>query len=131
MSKLNVLNLGGMSILKALHLEEALLRCSKENWFIFNHGHKQRNIVVGFSGKVIELVHTKEAHKQNIQTIRRYTGGGTVITDENTMFTTFIMNVRLIILNNKTTLYILYLMLHLILLSRRMKQNADHILVKS
>lgn len=95
MPKLNVLNLGGLSILQALHFEEILLRRSKENWFIFNSGCKQRSIVVGFSGKVAELVHVKEAHTQNVQTIRRYTGGGTVITDENTIFTTFIMNVRL------------------------------------
>ena len=94
MTKLNVLNLKGLSILQALHFEEILLRCSKDNLFIFNCGCKQRNIVVGFSGKIAELVHTKQAYKQNIQTIRRYTGGGTVITDENTIFTTFIMNVR-------------------------------------
>ena len=58
-------------------------------------------IVLGFGGKVHELVDTdllKQSNEANtgnvkrIDLIRRYTGGGTVIVDNKTLFASFIMN---------------------------------------
>lgn len=90
--KLRCLNLRGLNILESLYFEEILLRKSKDNWFIFNCG-SSRSIVVGYSGKIHELLNMEEVVSQQVPVIRRYTGGGTVIVDENTVFTTFIMNV--------------------------------------
>ncbi len=47
-------------------------------------------IVVGLSGKVDELVDVDKATKDDVSLIRRFTGGGTVITDKNTMIVSII-----------------------------------------
>lgn len=49
-------------------------------------------IVLGFSGKIKDLVNMPAVERDNVQMIRRYTGGGTVICDHNTVFVSFIMN---------------------------------------
>lgn len=41
-----------------------------------------------------ELVHTEEAYKLNIPIIKRFSGGGTVVVDEDTLFVTFIFNTQ-------------------------------------
>ena len=89
---LNFLKLKGVDIYQQLIVEEFLMRKCSKNWYIFNHGIKMPQIVLGFSGKVKELVDTNLVKTDNIPLIRRFTGGGTVIVDKSTIFGTFIMN---------------------------------------
>lgn len=51
-------------------------------------------IVVGLSGNVDELVDVGKAKKDDIPLIRRFTGGGTVITDKDTMIVSIIFGSR-------------------------------------
>lgn len=47
---MNLLRLKGTPILQQLHLEEKLLRTSKDNWCIINDGTDSPAIVMGVSG---------------------------------------------------------------------------------
>ncbi|XP_057780374.1 uncharacterized protein LOC130998949 isoform X2 [Salvia miltiorrhiza] len=89
---INLLRLKGVSILQQLHLEERLLRTSSENWCIINDGTTRPTIVMGVSGKPKELLETDAVLRDEIPVIRRFTGGGTVIVDQGTIFVTFICN---------------------------------------
>ncbi len=86
---LNILTLNNLPILKQLQIEEGLLRTSKENWVLINHG-SPKAIVMGISSSPEEVINLPLAHKDDIQIIQRFSGGGTVIVDENTLFVTFI-----------------------------------------
>jgi lipoate-protein ligase A len=93
MSKLlRVLQTSQLPILYQLRLEEALLRATTDNWLIVNDGTRDPTIVMGISGKPKELVHLEAAHKAAVPIIKRFSGGGTVIVDRNTVFTTLIMS---------------------------------------
>lgn len=81
-----------MPIYEQLLIEELLLRTTRDNVLLINHGMPSPAIVLGFSGKIKELVNIDLVARDNVQMIRRYTGGGTVICDENTVFVSFIMN---------------------------------------
>lgn len=59
---------------------------------VFNYGTSVPTIVLGLSGKVPELVNVERVKQDNIPMVRRYTGGGTVIVDKDTIFTALIMN---------------------------------------
>ena len=89
---INCVRFNGLNILEQLRYEELLLRNTKDNWFIFNYGTTVPTIVLGLSGKVIELVNIERVREDKIPMVRRYTGGGTVIVDKNTVFSTLIMN---------------------------------------
>ncbi|KAK7394484.1 hypothetical protein VNO78_15013 [Psophocarpus tetragonolobus] len=89
---MKLVKLRGMPILQQLHLEERLLRTSSDNWCLINDGTSSPSIVMGLSGKLSELVETKPALQDHIPIIRRFTGGGTVIVDQNTIFVTMICN---------------------------------------
>ena len=88
-SKLNVVELCNVSILEQLKLEEALLRTSDENYLILNTGSPPA-IVMGISGKAEDLIDLPKV--KNIPIIKRFSGGGTVVIDEETLFVTFIFN---------------------------------------
>ncbi|MBP9841592.1 MAG: lipoate--protein ligase family protein [Simkaniaceae bacterium] len=77
-------------ILDQLLLEEALLRANQDNWALINEG-SSKAIVMGISSKAEEWV-SPFAFQDQIPVIRRFSGGGTVIVDENTLFVTFIFN---------------------------------------
>eukprot|EP00877_Chromochloris_zofingiensis_P004934 jgi/Chrzof1/14441/Cz09g03030.t1 len=77
-----------------LQLEEALLRATTGNWLIINDGSRCPAIVMGISGKAPDLIHVPEAHARQIQVIKRFTGGGTVVVDHDTVFTALIMQAR-------------------------------------
>lgn len=94
MNRLKCINIKGIPILEQLHLEELLLRHTKDNWFIISNGHSIPTIVLGLSGKVKELVDVDRVCKDKIPLVRRFTGGGTVIIDHSTVFATFIMNAK-------------------------------------
>ncbi|GFP99354.1 lipoate-protein ligase lplj [Phtheirospermum japonicum] len=89
---INLLRLKGVPILEQLHLEEKLLRTTSDNWCIINDGTIDPTIVMGISGKPKELVEIESVLRDDIPVIRRFTGGGTVIVDQGTIFVTFICN---------------------------------------
>ena len=86
---IHFLYLKNVPIFKQLQIEEALLRLDHRNWCIVNEG-SPRAIVMGISGKPHELVDLEKASLANIPIIKRFSGGGTVIVDEDTLFVTFI-----------------------------------------
>ena len=87
--KLHLLRLQNHDIHEQLLLEEALLRTTDQNWCILNHGSPPR-IVMGISGKPEKLVDTSKMASAPIPLIKRYSGGGTVIVDSDTLFVSFI-----------------------------------------
>ena len=80
------------NIYDQLLLEEALLRTTDQNFCVLNQG-SPRAIVLGISGKVPKLVDRK-AFTSSIPIIKRYSGGGAVIVDEETLFVSFIFQKR-------------------------------------
>lgn len=88
---MHFIDLEGMPILEQLRLEEALLRTSEEEYCLVNQGGSPA-IVMGISGKPEELIDEARCRELQVPIIRRFTGGGTVYTDENTLFVTFICN---------------------------------------
>mmetsp|Transcript_34451 Transcript_34451/g.79651 ORF Transcript_34451/g.79651 Transcript_34451/m.79651 type:complete len:374 (-) Transcript_34451:495-1616(-) len=110
----------GLSILERLILEEALLRHDPKNrcWALvgthdptYNTRCRQvssmdpddrsygdliskRNencaIILGIGGKPSELVNIAASHGDSILLIKRFTGGGTVVVDHSTLYTSFI-----------------------------------------
>lgn len=89
---LKVIRCCGIPILEQLKLEEALLRNTQSNWLVINDGAATPAIVLGISGNPRKLVHLDSARKAGVPLIKRFTGGGTVIVDRNTVFVTMIMN---------------------------------------
>jgi len=87
--KLNLVRLSAIPILQQLQWEEALLRTNAENWCLLNMGSPPA-IVMGISGKAEQLIHFDKLRNMPISLIRRFSGGGTVIVDENTLFVTLI-----------------------------------------
>ncbi|MCI5051604.1 MAG: lipoate--protein ligase family protein [Simkaniaceae bacterium] len=88
---MKIIRLQDMPIEEQLAYEKKLLRESSENYCILSSG-TPRTIVLGISGKPEKLLDTKRVARDNIPVIRRFSGGGTVIVDENTLFVTFIFN---------------------------------------
>lgn len=86
---MNILHLN-TSIDKQLRLEEQLLREDSRNFCLINTGSPPA-IVMGISGKAEALVHLDQL-PNSIPLLRRFSGGGTVVVDENTVFVTFICN---------------------------------------
>ncbi len=86
---LNLIKLASIPILQQLQWEEALLRADTRNWCIFNQGSPPA-IVMGISGQVQHLIHQAKLEQAPIPLIRRFSGGGTVVVDENTLFVTLI-----------------------------------------
>lgn len=89
--KLNFLKLKNMPIYEQLQLEEALLRADEENWCLLNYGTPPA-IVLGVSAKPHLVVNQEIYLAKPVPVIRRFSGGGTVYVDENTVFVTFIFN---------------------------------------
>lgn len=78
-------------ILEQLQLEEALLRTEDRNFMIINTGSK-RSIVMGLSGNPTALLNLDSVRCDAIPVIRRCSGGGTVVIDENTLFVSMIIS---------------------------------------
>ena len=87
----HILQLQGLSILEQLQLEEQLLREDERNFCILNHGSPP-SIVMGISGRPQELIDTQRAFDLGVPVIKRFSGGGTVVVDEDTLFVTFLCN---------------------------------------
>ncbi len=87
MQELYVAKLLDWPIFDQLCLEEALLRTDQRNWCVINQGSPPA-IVMGISGKADQLVHAEAP----LPLIRRFSGGGTVVVDQGTLFFTLICN---------------------------------------
>jgi lipoate---protein ligase len=90
MSVLHLLHLESSFIFDQLQLEERLLRTTDQNWCLINEGSSSPAIVMGISGKSEESIHQEELLKNTLPVIRRFSGGGTVVVDRDTLFVTFI-----------------------------------------
>lgn len=89
--KIHWLELKNVPIFEQLQLEEALLRTDNRNVCIINKGSR-RTIVMGLSGEPEKLLHLASVTKDQIPVVKRFSGGGTVIVDEETLFISFLFN---------------------------------------
>lgn len=80
-----------MPIFEQLEIEEALLRGSQSNFCLVNRGTPPA-IVMGISGQPNKLLDVGRVKQDKIPVIQRFSGGGTVIVDEETLFFTFIFS---------------------------------------
>lgn len=92
---MNILHLNNVPIFEQLQLEEALLRADIRNVCIINEGSSPA-VVMGISGKAEELIDLEKLEQNPIPVIKRYSGGGTVVVDPNTVFVSFICNKDLV-----------------------------------
>ena len=88
-NKINLVSLKDTPILQQLAMEEALLRCDHENWCIINEGSPSA-IVMGIGSKIDDVIAVDQLKTINIPVIRRFSGGGTVVVDDKTLFISFI-----------------------------------------
>lgn len=86
---LHFVELNQVPIFQQLQWEEALLRADNRNWCIMNKG-SPRAIVMGISGVIQQWIQREKFQRAPLPLIRRFSGGGTVIVDENTIFMTLI-----------------------------------------
>ncbi|NGX59755.1 MAG: hypothetical protein KR126chlam3_00912, partial [Chlamydiae bacterium] len=86
---MHILHLKNFPIYQQLQLEEALLRLDDRNFCIINEGSSPA-IVLGISGKPRELIQLEKFSQNPIPVIRRFSGGGTVVVDEETLFISFL-----------------------------------------
>jgi lipoate-protein ligase A len=87
MIPLELIHFKNKPILSQLYLEEALLRADNKNYCLINQGSCP-SIVMGISAKKEQVIHDNN----HLSIIRRFSGGGTVVVDESTLFITFIFN---------------------------------------
>lgn len=87
--EIHLLHLKNTPIFEQLKIEEALLRLNEDNWCILNEGSSP-SIVMGISGKPAQLINLKKIETAPVPVIKRFSGGGTVIVDEDTLFVSFI-----------------------------------------
>lgn len=86
---LRFVELDQIPIFQQLQWEEALLRADAGNWCLINKGSPPA-IVMGISGQMDKLISLDNLQKNPIPVIRRFSGGGTVVIDENTLFFTLV-----------------------------------------
>jgi lipoate---protein ligase len=90
----HILEFNNKKIYEQLLLEEALLRTDDRNWCLINIGSPDA-VVMGISSAIDKFIN-QDIIPQNIPVIKRYSGGGTVYVDSNTIFVTFIINKKTI-----------------------------------
>lgn len=86
---LYLLELQDTPILEQLRLEEVLLRTDERNVCLINTG-SPRAIVMGLSQAPEELLDLERVARDSIPVYKRFSGGGTVIVDESTLFVTLL-----------------------------------------
>lgn len=86
---LHLIELSSTPIYEQLLLEETLLRTDERSFCLINRG-SPRAIVMGLSGVPAELLHLDLVSQDQIPIFKRFSGGGTVIVDEETLFVTFL-----------------------------------------
>lgn len=90
-SPFNWLCLDHTPIFTQLQIEEALLRNTNDNFLITNIAPREA-IVLGVSRQLDTDVHVATAQQDQIPIIKRYSGGGSVFLDENSLIITWIVN---------------------------------------
>ena len=88
---LNLVYTQNLNVFDQLTLEEYLLKNYNDSFCLINEGTSPA-IVLGSSNKAKDLINIDNAKKENILLIKRFTGGGTVFVDQNTVFITFIFS---------------------------------------
>lgn len=88
---MKLLSYDNLFIYEQLQIEEQLLRTSTDNYCLINAGTKPA-VVMGISSKPEEVLTPAFFKQDAIALIKRYSGGGTVIVDEATLFFTLICN---------------------------------------
>lgn len=88
---IELLTLENTSIEEQLDLEQKLLR-EDDRSFIIIGTNLPPAIVMGSSQKADTVIHLDKAKEQNIPIIRRFSAGGCVILDTNSIIVTFILN---------------------------------------
>lgn len=78
-------------IIEQLHIEEALLRNTTDNFLITNIQPPEA-IVLGASRQLDVDVHVSHATSDGIPVIKRYSGGGSVFLDQNSIMVSWIVN---------------------------------------
>jgi lipoate-protein ligase A len=85
------ISLQSIPIQEQLRIEEKLLKTTKFDLCIVNHG-SPKTIVLGLSNKLEDWVEQEKASQDLIPIHRRFSGGGSVVVDESTLFITFIFS---------------------------------------
>ena len=89
------LRLRNVPVLRMLRLEEALFRTDRRSWFITNEWDGVQPaadaLVLGISGRPEQMLHVEAAQHSGVPVIKRFTGGGTVVVDSDTLFASFIV----------------------------------------
>jgi len=97
----------GLSMLERLVLEEVLLHHDNRNWILIgNHSvaphrylKKQQQqqqdpppcaVVMGIGGKPKQLLDVDKVRRDGIPVLKRFSGGGTVVLDQDSIWTTLI-----------------------------------------
>ena len=83
---LSVVRFRGVPVLRQLQIEEALFRAGSGNWCLINDGTDPA-VVLGISGSPDEV-----CAGCPYPLIRRFSGGGTVVVDEGTVFCSLILD---------------------------------------
>ncbi|MBN1914723.1 MAG: lipoate--protein ligase family protein [Parachlamydiales bacterium] len=86
-----LLNFPYLPIEKMLSLEYFLLKNHTKNWCLITQS-TSKAIVMGVSAKKKEVIHLPFLTQKPIVTIRRFSGGGTVVVDQHTFFISFIFS---------------------------------------
>lgn len=81
------------NVYEQLQREEALFRSTQTNWCIVVKGSTP-SIVLGAFGQKEHLVDYEKWLKRPIPLVRRFSGGGTVVVDHNTLFVAWIFNAQ-------------------------------------
>lgn len=90
-TKIHLIELYQTPIYEQLEIEEALLRADDRSFCIINYG-SPKAIVMGSSGEPERWLDLQKVKRDQIPVIKRFSGGGTVIVDEQTLFITFIIS---------------------------------------
>jgi len=88
---LNILHTKNLPIYDQLMMEESLLKTHNENFCIINEG-TNKSIILGSSNEIKDFLNISLLNKNPISVIKRFSGGGTVLVDENTIFVSFIFS---------------------------------------
>lgn len=92
---INFLELQNHDLLSQLEIEEALIKADSNSWCIVNVG-SPRYIVMGISNNPSDLLNLSKVENDKIKIIKRFSGGGTVIVDEDSIFVSFIFSKRIL-----------------------------------
>lgn len=93
-AKINFACAESIFVYQQLLQEEALFRASCDNWCILVEGSSPAIVMGAFSKaeSVIDLEKFRQNHGQTVEVVRRFSAGGTVVVDQDTLFLAWILN---------------------------------------